>query len=80
MSQTISKWGNSLAYRIPKTYADELGWTEDTAVTGRIVDGRLVIEATVRPKYTLDELLAGITPENLHRETDTGPAVGNEVW
>ncbi len=80
MSQTISKWGNSLAYRIPKPYADELNWTEETAVTGRVVDGRLVIEAAASPKYTLDELLAGITPENLHRETGTGGAAGNEVW
>lgn len=28
---------------------------------------------------TLDELLAGITKENLHPETDTGPPVGKEV-
>ena len=80
MSQTINKWGNSLAYRIPKPYADELNWTEDTVVNARVVDGRLVIEAAAGPKYSLDELLAGITPENLHRETSTGRAVGNEVW
>ncbi|MEO8287496.1 MAG: AbrB/MazE/SpoVT family DNA-binding domain-containing protein [Chloroflexota bacterium] len=79
MSQTISKWGNSLAYRIPKPFADELGWTEDTAVTARVVDGHLLIEAVVGPEYTLDELLAGIKPENIHGETGTGPAVGNEA-
>jgi len=30
--------------------------------------------------YTLDRLLAGISPTNLHDETDWGPAVGNEIW
>jgi hypothetical protein len=29
---------------------------------------------------TLDELLDGITPENLHPEIDLGPPVGKEVW
>jgi hypothetical protein len=31
-------------------------------------------------ELTLDDLLAGITDENLHHEIDAGPAVGNEVW
>jgi hypothetical protein len=30
-------------------------------------------------KRTLEELLRGVTPENLHGEWDTGPAVGREV-
>jgi antitoxin component of MazEF toxin-antitoxin module len=30
-------------------------------------------------KYTLQQLLAGVTPENLHPEFDTGPPVGREV-
>ena len=47
-------------------------------------DGKLVVEVT-KPKrrkrrYTLDELVAGITPENRHEEIDWGPPVGNEVW
>lgn len=29
-------------------------------------------------KYSLEELLAGITPENLHPETNTGHSVGRE--
>lgn len=30
--------------------------------------------------YNLDDLLARVTPENIHEETDTGPAVGLEIW
>ena len=29
--------------------------------------------------YGLEELVAGITPENRHEEWDIGPPVGNEV-
>lgn len=29
---------------------------------------------------TLDELMAGITDDNLHEETDSGPPQGKEVW
>jgi antitoxin MazE len=28
----------------------------------------------------LEQLVAGITPENRHRELEWGPPVGNEVW
>jgi hypothetical protein len=30
------------------------------------------------PKYSLDELLASVTPENVHPETDWGGPVGRE--
>lgn len=30
-------------------------------------------------KYTLEELLADVTPDQFHGETPTGHAVGNEV-
>ncbi|MDE2859749.1 MAG: hypothetical protein OXN94_18015 [Chloroflexota bacterium] len=32
------------------------------------------------PHYTLEELVAQITPENRHREIDIGSAVGKEIW
>jgi antitoxin component of MazEF toxin-antitoxin module len=31
-------------------------------------------------EFTLDELVAQITPENLHGEIDPGNAAGNEAW
>jgi antitoxin component of MazEF toxin-antitoxin module len=32
-----------------------------------------------KPKYTLEELVDKITPENTHPETDWGPDVGKEI-
>ena len=80
MLQTqIQKWGNSLAVRIPKPFALEVGLEQNSTVTVSVVDGKLVLEP-VKPEYTLTELLSQVTPENLHQEVETGAAVGNEVW
>ena len=40
---------------------------------------RIVIEPLSRPDYRLDDLLSGITPENLHDEVDFGAPVGREA-
>jgi antitoxin MazE len=45
-----------------------------------ITEGRLVITPAPSPAYSLAELVAGITPENRHEETDWGKPVGGEVW
>jgi antitoxin MazE len=79
MQTQIGKWGNSLAIRIPSTFARGLNLAEGMDVDIVIVDGGLLLKPRP-PKYTLDELIAGITPENRHEETDWGPPVGGEVW
>jgi len=80
MLQTqIQKWGNSLAIRIPKPFAIEIGLKQYSTVTVSVIDGKLVLEPA-KPTYVLGELLAQITPENLHKEVETGTAVGNETW
>ena len=80
MLATVSKWGNSRAIRIPKDFALTLGLEYGTRVELRAVDGNLHIVPFQEPRYTLEELVAGITPDNRHEEWDTGPAVGREVW
>lgn len=80
MRARVQKWGNSLALRIPKTYAAEIGLGRDVPVELSIADGKLVVEPIAEPMFTLRGLLAGVTEENLHQEVDTGPAVGGEVW
>ena len=78
MRSRIQKWGNSLALRIPKAFAEETGLTTDSAVEIVVSEGRLVI--TPAHDYDLDTLLAGITDENRHEEIGTGSVTGNEVW
>jgi len=80
MAATVAKWGNSLAVRIPQNLAKEIHLAEGSEIDLGVVDGTLVIKPRRRKRYSLDELIQGITPENLHAETNSGIAVGNEVW
>jgi len=76
----IQKWGNSLALRIPKSFASEVGLECNAPVEISLVDGNLVVKPDVQPAPSLDELLAQVTEDNMHREIDTGSAVGKEAW
>ena len=80
MKTRIQKWGNSLALRIPKSFAEEAGLQENASVELSLVEGRLVVQPILSQPLTLKELLRGITDENLPGEWNTGPAVGKEVW
>ncbi len=80
MLTRVQKWGNSLAVRIPKPLATEVGLEQNTQVEVSLVDGKLVVAPVIEPALTLEQLLAQVTAQNLHGEVDTGPRVGNEVW
>ncbi len=80
MLAEVKKWGNSRAIRIPKALVLETGLDFGTKVE-LIVDGdQLRISPVQKFHYSLEELVAGITPENKHEEWDVGPSLGNEVW
>ena len=76
----IRKWGNSLAIRFPQSLLAQVDLQADGEVEICIDQGRLILSPVKKPRYTLDELLAQISPENLHAEIDPGKPVGNEVW
>ena len=80
MKTRVQKWGNSLALRIPKAFAEEAGLRANAAVELSLGDGALVVQAVAPPPPTLEELLRGVTEENLPGEWHTGPASGKEVW
>ena len=80
MRTRIQKWGNSLALRIPRSFAVEAGIRQETEVELSQEGKKLVITPIEERKYTIESLLTGITKQNLHRETDSGPAAGNEIW
>lgn len=79
-SQVVAKWGNSLGIRIPSSIAKQMHLEAGAGVTLTVVDGNLVIRPQKKKRYTLDELLEGMTPDNFHPEVDMGSPVGNEVW
>ena len=80
MRARVHRWGNSLAVRIPKALAQEVRLDEGTPIEIAIADGQLVLTPIVEPGPTLEQLLAGVSDDNLHGELDTGPSVGRELW
>ena len=80
METTMKKWGNSLALRIPKPLAAEVGLEDESVVELSLRDGKLVIVPVVKPRLTLEQLLAQVTNDNLHCKVETGPAMGDEAW
>jgi antitoxin MazE len=75
----IGRWGNSLALRIPAAFAEDAALTDGATVELTLVDGEIRI-TPVHLEPRLDELLASITDENRHDETDWGKPVGGEAW
>ncbi|HLA27774.1 MAG TPA: AbrB/MazE/SpoVT family DNA-binding domain-containing protein [Syntrophales bacterium] len=80
MRTQLQKWGNSLALRIPKPFAAEVGLEQKTLVDVTVEEGRIVVIPVAEPLLTLEALLKEVTDENIHHEVDTGPAVGVEAW
>jgi len=79
MRATVKKWGNSAAVRMPVAIMAEARLEIDQPVELRVEAGRVVIEPVATPEFSLDDLLAGVTAENLHEEASFGPRKGREA-
>lgn len=80
MKTRVQKWGNSLAVRIPKAFANDLGLDQYSTIELALEDGCLVLKPTASPKYELGSLLSRVTEDNRHGEFDFGGPSGNEQW
>lgn len=79
MRVLVKKWGNSASVRIPAAVMEAAHLELDAPVEVREEGGRIVIEPLRQPEYLLEELLARITPDNIHEEVDFGMPVGKEA-
>jgi antitoxin MazE len=80
MLTKIQKWGNSLALRIPKAFANHVQLENDSVVEVSLVEGQIVITPVATPTWTLEQLLAGVNKNNIHHEVNSGQAIGREIW
>jgi len=80
MRAKIQKWGNSLALRIPKGYAQDANLENNSEVDIYLEDNQIVIKPVSRENKSLEELLAGVNEKNIHSEVETGSAEGKEIW
>jgi antitoxin MazE len=76
----VKMWGNSLAIRIPSRVARDLGLTSDSQIEITSDGNTATIKREENSRLSLEELVKGITPENIHGEVDWGEPAGNEIW
>ena len=90
---TLKKAGGSLVMTVPAPARHALGLAEGTEMSVAVEGSRLVLEAVApaqadlrvrRPKYTLDELVAGMNPDapltaEEQEWMEAAPA-GREIW
>lgn len=79
MKTKIQKWGNSLAVRIPSSFAKEINLKEEDKVELSISDFKLVVEPLNQTKYKLDKMVSMINENNIHYETEFGNPEGKEL-
>ena len=78
MQVALKKWGNSLAFRVPKDILKSLNIDENSTFELSIHNGKLIAEPT--NKLKLEDLVSQINDTNLHTEIYSGEAIGNEEW
>jgi antitoxin MazE len=83
METELARWGNSLAVRIPKEALQRAGLREGDSLTlssTRKGEIQLRSRRKRKPKsLTLEQMVARITPENMHSRLDWGPPQGKEL-
>ncbi len=80
MTSTVQKWGNSLALRIPGSFAKDIHLHQGSVVEVVVVDGKMVVKPKAQKKHSLAQLLKGVTKKNRHTEYGWGCAAGQESW
>ena len=80
MESIISKWGNSLALRLPKHISSSLNISDGSKVSISLKKNKIEITPVQEEEMILETLLNGINPDNLHSELDSGSQTGNEIW
>ena len=79
MQATIKKWGNSPALRISSSIMELAQLTVNQAVNINVLKGKIIIEPIAPKRTRLEDLLAGITPDNIHAEESFGRLAGKEI-
>lgn len=77
MQTVVQKWGNSLGLRIPSLWAKDNNVRSGSKIEVIVEKGKITI---LPQKKSLDDMLAMVTPENIHSEVSTGNVVGKEEW
>jgi antitoxin MazE len=80
MKTTAQKWGNSLAVRLPKSVAVQVGLKAQDDLEIVVHDGNVVLKPHIHRVYRLEDLVKRITSKNVHGEIEVGNPTGREIW
>ncbi len=80
MRVKVQKWGNSMALRIPKPFAEQTSIKLGAFVDLSIDDGKLIIEPIQQENYDLKTLISEVKESNLHKEYLSDKPTGKEIW
>lgn len=79
MKGKVQMWGNSLAVRIPRAFANEIHLTNNSEVEISLKNGVLQVEPVLE-EVDFEKLLEKVNEDNLHDLVDFGMPRGKEVW
>ena len=80
MTVTISKWGNSQGFRVPKDILDKLNLAVGDLVNISQKDNKLIIEPEKKEKkYSIDELVNNL-PKGYKASEEFSSKSGSEIW
>ena len=71
------QWGHSLAIRIPSVFAKQIRIKRGEIINLDMEKGRIIIS---KSEKRLEDLMAKVTPKNMHKEVNMGDPVGKEIW
>jgi antitoxin MazE len=77
MQIQISRWGNSLGLRLPRSLAAQIGVSAGEKVDV-IAQGETLVVRAVRPRWRIEDLLANMTPEAMSSAFSWGDDAGRE--
>lgn len=79
MKGEVQMWGNSLAVRIPRAFANEIHLTNNSEVEISLKNGVLRVEPVLE-EVDFEKLLEKVNEDNLHDLVGFGMPRRKEVW
>ena len=79
---TITKWGNSLGFRIPRGVADSMDIQAGDTLELTPAEGGLLVQKTTpaKKRYALADILDSFPSSEAHPAIDFGTPKGDEIW
>lgn len=80
MKTKVARWGNSLALRLPKQLTKSYQLSEGSDV--EIVEEAqgMLVKPLSRRQFQLEDLLKGVSKNNLHTGIESEGPQGKEIW